>query len=700
MAGYTRNDTSNNIADGNIINASDLDGEFDAIQTAFGVSGHTHDGTAGNGPQIGTGGLANLSVTNAKIAASAITGDKINTATTITAAGFTGPLSGNASTATKLQTTRNIELSGAVTGSVNFDGSGNVVINTTATSDPTLTLTGDVTGSATFTNLGNATLTAVVANDSHTHDGRYYTESEADSRFVNASGDTINGQLNIRHTNVQLNLVDSTYSDHYWQLDHQNGALAFRYDGNASADFTINENGTATFAHTVTAPTFSGALSGNASTASSASSAAKWTTARTLSLTGDVTGSVSLDGSANASITATVANDSHSHSNYIAKNSSWTWTSGQLSFRSADAIESSSSDQATLEVYQDTAGADAFMQFHVAGDYATYFGLDGSTNDFAVGGWSMGNVKHKVWHAGNDGSGSGLDADLLDGVQGSSYLRSDTSDTFTSLSGTSISLGSGVNLRESTDRADLLTVESQTSGWAGIQIDNTATETLWSLMADGTTFGIYDDTSNAWMLQCIDGSETRLYYAGSEKLNTTSSGIEVTGNITGVVDLYVDDQIFSTGDTNTYLQFHAADQWRVVTGGSERLEVNNSYVTVNNAQLDVNSNALVSGVVGQSTTSNLKVPVGTTAQRGTATAGSIRYNSDLSTYEGYNGSAWGSIGGGATGGSSDNVFWENDTIITASYAITSGKNAGTFGPVTIADGVVVQIPDGSTWTIV
>ena len=35
-----------------------------------------------------------------------------------------------------------------------------------------------------------------------------------------------------------------------------------------------------------------------------------------------------------------------------------------------------------------------------------------------------------VWHSGNDGSGSGLDADLLDGVQGANYLRSDVSDTF------------------------------------------------------------------------------------------------------------------------------------------------------------------------------------------------------------------------------------------------------------------------------
>ena len=50
--------------------------------------------------------------------------------------------------------------------------------------DPTITLTGDVSGSATMTNLGNVTITATVANDSHTHDGRYYTETESDSRFA------------------------------------------------------------------------------------------------------------------------------------------------------------------------------------------------------------------------------------------------------------------------------------------------------------------------------------------------------------------------------------------------------------------------------------------------------------------------------------------------------------------------------------
>jgi microcystin-dependent protein len=47
--------------------------------------------------------------------------------------------------------------------------------------------------------------------------------------------------------------------------------------------------------------------------AGNAASATKLATARTISLTGDVTGSVSFDGSANASITTVVADDSHNH---------------------------------------------------------------------------------------------------------------------------------------------------------------------------------------------------------------------------------------------------------------------------------------------------------------------------------------------------------------------------------------------------
>jgi len=53
MTGYVRADTPNNIADGNIITAADLDNDFDSIAVAFvAASGHTHDGTAANGAPI------------------------------------------------------------------------------------------------------------------------------------------------------------------------------------------------------------------------------------------------------------------------------------------------------------------------------------------------------------------------------------------------------------------------------------------------------------------------------------------------------------------------------------------------------------------------------------------------------------------------------------------------------------------------
>lgn len=88
--GYVRNDTANNIADGNVINASDLDGEFDAIQSAFNAStGHSHDGTSGEGPQIDTAGIADDSVTPAKLDSTLNYTVNGLTATTITFGGVT-----------------------------------------------------------------------------------------------------------------------------------------------------------------------------------------------------------------------------------------------------------------------------------------------------------------------------------------------------------------------------------------------------------------------------------------------------------------------------------------------------------------------------------------------------------------------------------------------------------------------------------
>jgi hypothetical protein len=78
----------------------------------------------------------------------------------------------------------------------------------------------------------------------------------------------------------------------------------------------------------------------------------------------------------------------------------------------------------------------------------------------------------------------------------------------------------------------------------------------------------------------------------------------------------------------------------------------------------------------------------------------LRFNDDLDKFEGYNGTAWSSVGGGATGGGSDDVFYENGQNVTANYTITSGKNAMSAGPITVDSGVTVTVPSGSVWTIV
>ena len=91
------------------------------------------------------------------------------------------------------------------------------------------------------------------------------------------------------------------------------------------------------------------------------------------------------------------------------------------------------------------------------------------------------------------------------------------------------------------------------------------------------------------------------------------------------------------------------------------------------------------------------LPSGTEAQRdGSPAAGYIRFNSDSGSFEGYDGTSWGSIGGGASAGGS---IYENVDDITANYTITAGSNGMSVGPMTIAAGVTVTVPSGQRWVI-
>ena len=72
------------------------------------------------------------------------------------------------------------------TGTIGLATTGNAGTATKWTTARTITLGGDLSGSVSIDGSDNVTLTATVADDSHTHDDRYFTETEADARFIQA----------------------------------------------------------------------------------------------------------------------------------------------------------------------------------------------------------------------------------------------------------------------------------------------------------------------------------------------------------------------------------------------------------------------------------------------------------------------------------------------------------------------------------
>ena len=113
--------------------------------------------------------------------------------------------------------------------------------------------------------------------------------------------------------------------------------------------------------------------------------------------------------------------------------------------------------------------------------------------------------------------------------------------------------------------------------------------------------------------------------------------------------------------------------------------------TVNGSAVVAKTAATGSGVL----------PVGTTAQRdGSPSNGYMRYNTTTGGFEGYSGSAWGSIGGGAGGAGGDAIFYENGQTVTTSYELTASTNAMSAGPITINAGVTVTVPSGGNWVVV
>jgi hypothetical protein len=167
---------------------------------------------------------------------------------------------------------------------------------------------------------------------------------------------------------------------------------------------------------------------------------------------------------------------------------------------------------------------------------------------------------------------------------------------------------------------------------------------------------------------------------------TTGAGTTVTIPMGQIFIVYSDG-------TNFYFASNFNSSAVVITGGT----INGT--TIGNITPAAGSFTTLN-TSGQATfggTGAITLPVGTTAQEpGTPTTGMIRFNSDTSGFEGYNGSNWGSIGGGA---SANGAVYENTQIISSNYTMTTGNNGESVGPITVNSGITVTIPSGSRWLV-
>jgi hypothetical protein len=166
-------------------------------------------------------------------------------------------------------------------------------------------------------------------------------------------------------------------------------------------------------------------------------------------------------------------------------------------------------------------------------------------------------------------------------------------------------------------------------------------------------------------------------------------------------DLDTIDAIFKADGTGTSVGLSVGSGKVLSIAGSIALTGDQIQVSEGGTGSTTAAAAKVALEVVTGATGSAIIPAGTEAQRnGSPAAGNFRFNTDVAKFEGYNGTIWGSVGGGATGGGSDAVFIENDQVVTANYTIPATKNAMSTGPVTINSDVTVTVSSGARYVVI
>jgi hypothetical protein len=236
----------------------------------------------------------------------------------------------------------------------------------------------------------------------------------------------------------------------------------------------------------------------------------------------------------------------------------------------------------------------------------------------------------------------------------------------------------------------------------------------------GNSTNINAVAGNATNINAVAGNQTNIdaVVANATNINTVAG---ISADVTTVAGIAADIPAAAAIDPTDLatVALISSDVTSVAANGANVTAVANNETNINTvagintevttlAGLDTEIEAIYADlsnlnakVPRTSTTGSALIPAGTEAQRdGSPAAGYFRFNSDLSKFEGYNGTSWGSVGGGATGGGADEVFIENNQVVTANYTIPATKNAMSTGPITINSGVTVTVSSGARYVVI